>query len=66
MQNLGKLPQIETQGYGQESLSFRGSLLWNTLDDNDKNEPTCLLSKRDSKTGLMINAPAKETANFYV
>ena len=27
IQNLCKLPQIKTQGYGQESLSFRGSFL---------------------------------------
>ena len=40
IQNLYKLPQIKTLGYGQESLSFRGSLPWNTLDDSVKNEPT--------------------------
>ena len=36
IQNLCKLPQIKTQGYRQESLSFRGSFLWNTLDDTIK------------------------------
>ena len=58
IQNLCKLPLIKTQGYGQESLSFRGSigLLWNTLDDSVKNEPTLLAhSKRGSKTGLVRN-----------
>ena len=40
IQNLCKLPQINTQSYGQESLSFRRSILWNTLDDSVKNEPT--------------------------
>ena len=42
IQNLCKLQQTKTQGYGQESLPFRGSFLWNTLDDDDniKNQPT--------------------------
>ena len=49
IQNLCKLPQIKTQGYGQESLSFRGSLLWNTLDDSVKNEPTLAAFKKRIK-----------------
>ena len=49
IQNLCKLPQIRTQGYGQESLSFRGSLLWNTLDDSVKNEPTLAAFKKRIK-----------------
>ena len=32
IQNHCKLPQLKTQGYGQDPLSFRGSFLWNTLD----------------------------------
>ena len=40
IQNLCKLPKIKTQGYGKESLPFRGSFLWNTLDDTIKNQPT--------------------------
>ena len=38
--NLCKLPKAKTISYGVESLSFRGSFLWNTLDDNVKQEPT--------------------------
>ena len=34
--NLCKLPKAMTTSYGVESLSFRGSFLWNTLDDNVK------------------------------
>ena len=49
IQDLCKLPQIKTQGYGQESVSFRGSLLWNTLDDSVKNEPTLSAFKKRIK-----------------
>ena len=38
--NLCKLPKAKKISYGVESLSFRGSFLWNTLDDNVKPEPT--------------------------
>ena len=38
--NLCTLPKAKTISYGVESLSFRGSFLWNTLDDNVKQEPT--------------------------
>ena len=64
IQNLCKLPQIKTQGYGQESLSFRGSFLWNTLDDTIKISQYLRLSKRGSKTGLVMNALAKYAANY--
>ena len=65
IQNLCKLPQIKKQGYGQESLSFGGSILWNTVDDSVKKEPTLLAFKRGSKTGLSINSPVKFAANFF-
>ena len=58
IQNLCKLTQIKTQGYGQESLSFRGSFLWNTLDDTIKNQRPLAAFKKRIKTGLVINAPA--------
>ena len=64
MQNLCKLPKIKTQGYGQESLSFRGSFLWNTLDDTIRISQSLRLTKRGSKTGLVINAPVKYAANY--
>ena len=38
--NLCKLPKAKTIPYEVESLSFRGSFLWNTLDDNVKQELT--------------------------
>ena len=38
--NLCKLPKAKIISYEAQSLSFRGSFLWNTLDDNAKQEPT--------------------------
>ena len=35
---LCKLPTIRSTNFGMESVSFRGSFLWNTLDDSIKNE----------------------------
>ena len=49
IKNLCKLPQTKTQGFGQESLSFRGSFLWNTLEDIMKNEKTVTAFKRRIK-----------------
>ena len=49
IQNLCKLPEIKTQGYGQESLSFGRSFLWNTLDDTIKNQPTLTAFKKRIK-----------------
>ena len=46
-ENLGPHP-LDT-GYGQESLSFRGSFLWNTLDDTIKNQPTLTTLKKRIK-----------------
>ena len=43
--HLCKLPTIISTSFGLESLSFRGSFLWNTLDDSIKNEPTLLAFK---------------------
>ena len=34
--NLLKIPKVKTSSYGQCSLSFRGSILWNTLSDSVK------------------------------
>ena len=50
--NLCKLPKAKTS-FGVESLSFRGSYLWNTLDDNVKQEPTlaCFKTKIRNWTG---------------
>ena len=34
--NLLQIPKVKTSSYGQSSLSFRGSILWNTLSDSIK------------------------------
>ena len=39
-QNLCKLPPIKMMNFGLDSISFRGSFLWNTLDDCIKQETT--------------------------
>ena len=44
-----KLPTIKSASFGLESLSFRGSFLWNTLGDNIKNEPTLQAFKNTIK-----------------
>ena len=33
IKNLLQIPKVKTSSYGQSSLSFRGSILWNTLSD---------------------------------
>ena len=38
IQNLCKLPPIKTMNFGLDSISFRGSFLWSTLDDDIKRE----------------------------
>ena len=47
--DLGKLPKIK-QRYGTESLSFRGSLLWNTLSDKIKQSPSLAAFKNQIKS----------------
>ena len=49
IQNLCKLPTIKTLGFGLDSLSFRGSFLWNTLDDSIKQVPTLSRLKKRMK-----------------
>ena len=34
IKNRLQIPKIKTSSYGQSSLSFRGSILWNTLSDS--------------------------------
>ena len=44
------LPASKTMNFGLDSLSLRGSFLWNTLDDSIKEEPTlACFQKRISK-----------------
>jgi len=62
--NLCKLPTIRSTSLGLEALSFRGSFLWNTLDDSIQNESTLLAFKNDIKICLEKNAPAGSAANL--
>ena len=36
IKNLLQIPKVKASLYGQSSLSFRGSMLWNTLSDKIK------------------------------
>ena len=36
IKSLLQIPKVKTLSYGQSSLSFRGSILWNTLSDSIK------------------------------
>ena len=36
IKNLLQIPKVKTSSYGQSSLSFRVSILWNTLSDSIK------------------------------
>ena len=36
IKNILQIPKAKTSSYGQSSLSFRGSMLWNTLSDKIK------------------------------
>ena len=36
IKTLVKLPQITTHAFGRHSVTFRGSILWNTLSDDIK------------------------------
>ena len=40
MQNLRKLPPSKTMNFDLDSITFRGSFLWNTLDDSTKRVKT--------------------------
>ena len=48
--HLCKLPITKTIKFGMESLSFRGSLLWNNLNDKIKELPTVASFKTKIKT----------------
>ena len=48
IQNLCKLPPIKTMSFGLDSISFRGSFLWNTLDD-DTRKTLAFFQKRIGK-----------------
>ena len=64
--NLCKLPTFKSTSFGLESQSFRGSFLWNTLDDSTKNEPTLLAFKIRLRCGQEKNAHAGSAADFLL
>ena len=45
---LCRLPQVQTNRYGLDSFSFRGSLLWNTLTDEVKRAGTLTKFKKST------------------
>ena len=47
-----RLPSAQSYRYGLNSLSFRGSLLWNTLDDELKELIPWEVLKGGSKNGM--------------
>ena len=49
--SLCKLPNAKTTSYEVESVSFRGSVLWNTLDDSIKQETTIARLKKNKRLG---------------
>ena len=51
---LCKLPMTKKR-YGSESLSFKGSLLWNTLNDKIKQSPTLAAFKNQIKSWTVNN-----------
>ena len=62
--NFCKLPTIRSESFGLQSLSFRGSFLWNTVDDSIKNEPTLLAFKNKIKNWSGKNTPAGFATNL--
>ena len=48
--NLLMLPQAKTTTYGNESLSFRGSILWNSLPNDIKTATSVCSFKKSIKT----------------
>ena len=48
--NLCKLPKAKTKSNGVESIPFRGSFLWSTLDDSINKEPTLARFKNKIKS----------------
>ena len=51
---LCNLPPVSSQSYGLNSLSFRGNLLWNTIDDEMKLSPSLEIFKRKNVAGMAV------------
>ena len=52
---LCKFPLLSSQHYGHNSLSFRGSLLWNAIDDEIKFSPFLEIFKEEILSWEGIN-----------
>ena len=46
IKNLLQIPKVKTSSYGKSSLSFRGSILWNSLSDSIKSAQNIKDSKQ--------------------
>ena len=57
--NLVKLPQIKTHAFGRHSVTFRGSILWNTLSDDIKTCENVAAFKKKIKTWKGANCSCK-------
>ena len=58
IKELRQLPSASYQRYGLNSLSFRRSLLWNSIDDEIKLSPSLMIFKRKYVAGMVL------TVNF--
>ena len=62
--NLLQLPNTRTKKYGNESLSFRGSIIWNQLPDQYKAAKTDNEFKMTLKVGRDLNVLVAFAYNF--
>ena len=59
IKNLVKLPQLKTHAFGRHSVTFRGSILWNTLSDDIKSCENVAAFKKKIKTWNGVNCSCK-------
>ena len=57
--SLLMLPRAKTTTYGTSSLTFRGSILWNSLPDTIKSSPSVVCFKRSIKEWKGENCTCK-------
>ena len=62
IQSLCKLPSGKTMNFGLDSISFRGILLWNTLDDGIKREKTlaCFQKRKGKWSGARCTCKIRQ------
>ena len=63
IKNLVKLPQIKTHAFGRHCVTFRGSILWNTLRDDMKTCENVATFKKKIKTWKGQTAAANYVVN---